>query len=178
MFRPFDWKHTQFICLTLKRRRARARWRGEQPVWWQCIMGAGRRRRHSVMRNQPPMIIVVVTRRCLALWIYIFFFKCHRCLSFCSWMSFSCVPQRQKAADGGIKTSRNQFFHRSYLEETFFFFFLCDFQLAFLALLREDIQIIDNGPALSGTQTTLQKGDHVLTESLFHLTYFFFLCSF
>lgn len=90
--------------------------------------------------------------------------KCHRCLSFCPWIPFRRLPQRQKAADGSIKTSTNPFFHRSYLEETCSFF-LCDFQLGFLALLRKDIQIIDNGPALSSTQTRVQKEDPILTES-------------
>lgn len=65
--------------------------------------------------------------------LYIFF-QCHRCLSFWPWISFSCVPQRQKASDGGTKTSRYQFFHRSRLEETFFF--LCDFSACFFGFIE------------------------------------------
>lgn len=57
------------------------------------------------------------------------------------------------------------------------FFCLCDFQLGFLALWRKDTQIIDNGPALSSTQTRVQKEDPVLTESWFHLADLFIFCS-
>lgn len=90
--------------------------------------------------------------------------KCHRCLSFRPWIPFSREPQRQKAADGSIKTTTNPFLHRSCFEETPFF--LCNFQPGFLALLlRKDVQIIDNGRALSSARASVQREDPVLIES-------------
>lgn len=116
IFRPLDWEHTQFILYaaaskgsakqTISRPGGNALWGGTPASSFASEKSASR----DNCRCNTQMFGLV------DLYIYI---KCRHCLSLRPWISFNPVQQRA-AADCSIKTSSNQFFHRSYSKEAFF----------------------------------------------------------